>query len=480
MFKAVRVILSLIPDGFLSGLSRARGGFSGFMGFLKNGISTGQMLFTGLNQAVELVGRAIRGISVAIKNLTDEFLGGAIAQEKFEVTLTSMIGDSEKAEQILDSLRERILGYGLEADSANAATIQFAMGLKGMTGDVDPDQLSTLLDYMQRITTVRDDIVGGEQAVARGIITALSGDFSTLTRLLDIPLDKLQGLSAEAQAFITGTQDATSKQLGKVTELAGQSEAQAGDAIAVLDELLNAAGITQGVVEDVSKTTGKEIDVIEANWEDFKRTVGEEVLPVVTEELGKFIDFIDEHREDIDKFAESLGKLAAGGLEELAQKLADTDWQQVGQDARDFGEDVRYIVEQIVILLEKLEKLGQWYQSAGGLMDTSEGGNIWWGVGDAGGAGGAAGIGQQSAEQVRGGIFSWLNEMGPKVFPGADQNQEASQQTPSQGPQEVTVRVVVDGEQNIRAAVDNAARAAASEEIGAFTDEVVRSTGAGH
>jgi hypothetical protein len=473
MFKAVRVILSLIPDGFLSGLSRARGGFSGFMGFLKNGVSTGQMLFTGLNQAVQLVERGINAVRQAVGWLNDTFLEGAMSQEKFEITLGALVGDSEKAEQILGSLHDRIIEYGIDADNANRATVQFTMGLKGMTGDVDPDQLETLLDYMQRITTVRDDIVGGEQAVGRGIIEAMGGNFTTLTRLLDIPLTKLQGLSEETQAFVNGVSQATDQQLGQVTALGGKTEANAEDAIAAIGELLEAAGINQDVVEAVKESNASMIDQVEARWEDFTNKVGGTFLPYLEEGLEKFIVFLDEHQEEIDAFAEALGRLAGEGFEELSRKIENIDWKKVGEDAREFAEDIRYIVEQIANFLEKLDELSDW-----------EGWEFLFG-------GGGFGTPQDfMANQGQQGQKGWNLQEAIGLDPNlpllqaigqrSQQNQEASQQTPSQGPQEVTVRVVVDGEQNIRAAVDNAARAAASEEIGAFTDEVVRSTGAGH
>jgi hypothetical protein len=476
MFKAVRVILSLIPDGFLSGLARARGGLDGFLSGVRSGISTAGSFFTGLNQAVALVERGIHAVKQAMDWLNETFLEGAMSQERFEVAFRTIVGEGAAADEMLGSLSDRIIKYGLDADKANQAATQAALGLKGMFGEVDPTQLEQALDIMQRILSVRPDIVGGEQAVMRGIIAATSGDLSTLTRLLDIPLEKMQEITGQIDGVSQKVGSTTEQQLGQVTSLTAQAGSAAEGGLDQLEKLLESAGITQDVVDNMQQTTGSKIDQMEARWEEFTRKVGEELLPIVNEQLDKFIAFLDEHQEEIDAFAEALGRLAGEGFEKLVEKLEDVDWQQAGQDARDFGEDVRYIVEQIAEFLEKLDELSTW-----------EGWEFLFG-------GGGFGTPQDfMANQGQQGQQGWNLQEALGLDPslplfqaigqrGGQQNREAQQQTPS-SQNDININVTLDLDRVNGAwsgVVDQKARQAANDELGGFVDAISTSTGPGH
>lgn len=339
MRRVVRVVLTATVGQFNSGIRSALNSFTGLVSGVTSGAAAIGMILTGINSAVQLVTGAFRAMGNAVKWAHNTFLEGAIASERNRVALTSLVQDADLAAQIMDDVRERTMRYGLDAREAEFATVQLSMALRGMYGEVDPSKLTDLQDMMLQITTIRPDIVGGAQAVGRGIAAAISGDFTTLTRLIDLPLTKIQGLSAETQALLQGGEKATEQTLGTVTKLGEQTGQSGGDYIKALREILDAAGITSDLVDDMTDTTSGQLAILKANWQTFTDDVGKAFLPSLNEALEKFTELVAEHQPEIEAFADTLGKWAGINFEKLIDFLFEQDWEKIAKDVERLGRD---------------------------------------------------------------------------------------------------------------------------------------------
>jgi hypothetical protein len=504
VFKGVRVFLSLQVGNFLSGIGQARRAFSGFVSAVQGGVRAALGFFADLNQVVELVGRAIRGLGSAFDWVNRTFLEGAMAQERFLITLDAITGSAEQAAEMNEYLRQKARDLGISYEKATQYGQQMASALRGANGEVDIDLWKQYTDIITQFSALRTDVP--IELWGRAVSEFMSGNPQTLTRLLDINVKSLENLNDETKKFLEGGTEAQSQQLGQVTELGARASATGDDAIAALADVANAVGATEELVEKQAESSEALIERVKQRWKDFTDEVGDTFLPHLESALEGFIEFLDEHQEEIDAFAEALGKFAGEKFEQFANWLLEQDWEKVGQDIarlakegfgtlKEFveGDDFQNALKAIKDMVASIStgdapfldaiKEVDWETVAEALNTMA---NVIQFIAEHGElAGSMFGVGVESlSPNPDPGSFIGLGldafQAGKDLASQSQQNQEAQQQTPSQGPQEVTVRVIVDGEQNIRAAVDNAARAAASEEIGAFTDEVVRSTGAGH
>jgi phage-related protein len=150
---------------------------------------------------------------------------------------------------------------------------------------------------------------------------AMTGDVEMLARTLGISKEALAKLSPEFAKFMETAQGAQETQLGEVTRIGGEAETVAGDALKALDEITNALGAGQEAISEYASTAGGEVETLQGIWENFTEDIGNELLPVIQEALGKLIVFITDHKEDIDKFVGAFGDLAEQGFEKLMQFL---------------------------------------------------------------------------------------------------------------------------------------------------------------
>ena len=331
--RNIIVRLSLKADGFVSGLRRAGNAFQGFVRAIPRGIGIVSVAITGLQSAINLVVGGMRLLKNTAEGLFDAFVRPALAAEQWRLGMTTLMGSMEGVLALEDQLTDMSLRYGLSLNDLRDSSKQLSFALQSTFGEVNTDQLMKVLDLQARIMAARPDIIGGAQAVSRGIAAAMSGDFTTLTRLLDLPINKIRemlGITEEAN-------QAMGQQLGSVTAL-GEGAADAlGDPIDTLEKILDAAGITSEFLEETSKSAATDIDRLRAAWDRLKQVAGEAFLPSLADGLERVLEVFSTHRDDLEQFAGILGRLAGQTFDNLIDFLFKQNWKQIAQSIRDTG-----------------------------------------------------------------------------------------------------------------------------------------------
>lgn len=475
MIKLVRVVLSATVDPFVGEIKRALGTFQS----LASGIATGARSVVGflgdIGNIVSGVKHGFDMLAGAARSLFDTFIQGAIDEERLGLTLKFLSGSAETSAQIMEQLDDWVVKTGTDGDEAAEAILDMAKALRSTDGAVDPDKLFQTMDILKRLSLVTGMSVA---EMSKIVGRALTGDVEMLARTLGISKEALAELSPEFAKFMENAQGAQEAQLGEVTRLGEDAQKTSGDALKALDEITSALGAGQGAIEEYASSAGGEIESLQALWGNFTEDVGKEMLSIIQEALENLLGFIEEHKEDIDKFVSAFGDFAAEGFDKLmefiesgdAQKLLESlgkfsaeQWKVFSDafasiDWKAVAETVNAIAQFISPNTKPFEEMTPDEQKSEIVKKTIGGG-----LSAVDKALTAANTGGSLPEAAG----SWIGE-NLSNFPGFNQNTDIGKWL--QGLLKVQVEVTVDGEGNLKAAAKNAAEEQISDLVNGVTN----------
>jgi hypothetical protein len=337
VLRLIRVILTAQVSGFTSGLRQAEHSLGSFLkaaGMIAGGIAAA---FAGLPILLNGLISSIEGLVQRVMTLGKELLAPAMTAERFRTILTHVTGSADQAASMFGTLEQMSMQYGFALEDLIPAGQQMAVMLRGMNGEVDPEAWQRWLNVLLRLHTLRPDVP--MQLLARGLSGLVAGDVSTLTRLLDIDVRSLiETLGPEFAGFLNDVQGATETQLGRVTRVGEQAGGAMGDALALAEALSDTLGAGQELLEDYGQTFEGQVGRLSANWEHLKLVFGEPILDVLNDGLERFLDFLEDHQEEIDAFVQKMGELAATQIERGLNWLFEQDWESIINDVKEFGE----------------------------------------------------------------------------------------------------------------------------------------------
>lgn len=358
--RLIRVILSAEINGFTGGINRAIGSLGGFLSTVGSVMRAAGGFVNGLVNTLAHLPDAFKTVTDAIEG----FFGPALSRERGAAVFQSLTGSAEQAADMMGFLRDKSLEYGKSVDELLPSAQQIAVALRGANGEVDPAKWEQLTMAIVKFSTLRPDVP--IQLWGRAISGLLSGDVQTLTRLLDIDVKSMGQLSEKVQDFLGGANEAREEQLGSVTRLGASAVSDQETALQALEEILDAVGATEDLLDATANSTQGKLDRLKAQWEDFVARVGEELLPILIEALDKLLAWINDHEEEITKFLEGVGKWA----EKVAQKISEIDFEQLGADLAAAGAQAKEDWEWLIGIFEMLGKvntfLNETYSKVGG------------------------------------------------------------------------------------------------------------------
>jgi hypothetical protein len=358
--RLIRVILSAEVLGFVTGINQARQLLGSFLSTVKSVMEGAAKLVGSLAKAFMDLPHLLDGVLEKVEN----FFGPALNRERGEAIFRSLTGSAEQAGDMMDFLREKSLAYGKSMEEILPSAQQIAVALRGANGEVDPAKWEQLTMAIVKFSTLRPDVP--IQLWGRAISGLLSGDVTTLTRLLDIDVKSMGQLSEKVKEFLGGANQAREEQLGSVTRLGASAVADQETALQALDEIMEAVGATDDLLDETANTTQGKLDRLKAQWNDFVARVGTELLPILIEALDRLLAWINEHEQEITAFLEGLGRWA----QEVATKLAEFNLEEFVAGLAAAGEKVKEDWAWLIELVEMLEKVGSFlnesYAKVGG------------------------------------------------------------------------------------------------------------------
>jgi len=336
MIKLVRVILSATVDPFVGEIKRALGVFTS----LTSGIATGARSVVGflgdIGNIISGVKHGFDMLAGAARGLWDTFIQGAIDEERLGLTMKFLSGSAEMSADIMERLDDWVVKTATDGNEAEEAILDMAKALRSTDGSVDPDKLFRTMDLLKRLSLVTGMSVA---EMSKVVGRAMTGDVEMLARTLGISKEQLAKLSPEFAKFMETAEGAQEAQLGEVTRLGGDAETVAGDALKALDEITSALGAGQEAIAEYANSAGGEVISLQALWDNFTEDVGKQLLPTIQEALEKLINFITEHKEDIDKFVEAFGDIASGGFEKLMEWIDSGNAKKFFDDMSSFSSE---------------------------------------------------------------------------------------------------------------------------------------------
>jgi hypothetical protein len=315
MIRQIRVIMSLVADGMLSGIRNVIGVF-GDLGNIVSGIKHGFDM-----------------LSAAARGLWDTFIQGAINEQKLGLQLKYLSGSAEEGADLMKRVDEWVIKTGSDSDDAKSAMLDLAKALKASDGAIDPDKLFKTMDIVKRLSIITGMSMS---EMSKVVGRALTGDVELLSRTLGISKEKLAELSPEFAKFIQNAQGAQDAQLGEVTRLGTETETMAGDALKALDEVANGLGATNQLLAESADTTESELNRAKDNWEQFTDAVGGQLLPIVTDALERLNKWIAEHPDEIKSFVDAIGNFSTAAWEKLIALVSSEEFKNFLKSAENF------------------------------------------------------------------------------------------------------------------------------------------------
>lgn len=332
MIKAIRIVLGLDAGGFLGGINKSKSAWEGFSSSISGGVGNAVAFFGHLSEIVQGTIAIVSGLANSIKGLFDSFIGGVARQQRFISQLGILMGSADEAKQFVDNLSDSNAHLGFVTEDMLPALTESARALKAMDGVVDPAKLEKYTDLLRRIKAARPDV--DYQSIASAISAFIQGDVAALKKLVGVSADDIEGLSEKSRKALENIQGTQETQLGQVTRVSGGAKAKSDELLAVLDEVTEKLGMGQEAIDEYGNTWDGQIARLQEMWNRFKDAVGTPILEALIPELQKLGDWLEEHKEDIEAFAEKLGGLAADGLINAMEALMNVDWQEVGNGAQ--------------------------------------------------------------------------------------------------------------------------------------------------
>jgi TP901 family phage tail tape measure protein len=280
----------------------------------------------------ELTGGLYQALSAGVgKEDVFNFLRTAVIAAKAGVTDTETAVDGLTS--ILNAYRKSSAEAGAVSDQL-FATVKLGKTtfaeLSASIGDVAPAAASVGVsteELLGSFATLTKQGVQTDKAATgiKGVLTALIKPSSALSAKLK-DLGVASGTAAVKQFGFQGALEKIStsvgnnnaelaklfpniRGLGAVFSLAGENAALAA---ADLDAVKNSAGATAGAFEIINSTGSASFDKLQANIQAASIKIGQETLPIITQELNTLTEALN--TADGDRFLRDLGDTAAGAL----------------------------------------------------------------------------------------------------------------------------------------------------------------------
>jgi tetratricopeptide (TPR) repeat protein len=340
MLKLIRVILSADISNFTSGMSRASGALSNFLHAARGSFSGAVGFANNLINALANLPQAVNTITNAFESL----LSPAITSDKYKAIFGAITDSGEQGAAMFEHLEEMSTRYGLSLEGLLPAGQQVAVMLKGLDGEIDPTKWQEWTQVVAQFSALRPDVP--LEKLTRGLAALNSGNIAQLEMILDAPLRQIiEKLGPEFQKFLQDGANVQNQQLGAVTRLGEGVGDAAGDGLALAQALAEALGADEELLEAYADTFEGQVNRMLANWDRFKRIVGEPILDVLNDALERLLTLLEENQPAVDAFAESLGEWAAVNLEKLIDWLFEQDWGAVAADIKEMAMSIKEFAE---------------------------------------------------------------------------------------------------------------------------------------
>jgi hypothetical protein len=335
--RRLRIILELVASGFSSGARGAASIFKSFVGGVVNGAKSAGAALVNLSQAFFFVQNAVNSLFQAGRWLFDMFVKGAGDAEKLEAKLTAVAGSSENARRIIDFLQKTSDELGISFDELSHGASLLVVAAKDASGAFDFEKFQRLVGLLQRMQALRPDVP--VDRLARGLSTAVqTGQWRSLEMFLDVNLRQLVGIG-EAADEVAKTPDKIGGSLIYVETKTDEAAKDALKSLDLLEEALNKAGATAEIVGNVAEVSG--LERMMQTLQHIARIVGKPLFEKLNQELSDLADWLQQHPEEVERFATLIGDTLAGGLEKLFDALKNIDWQQVAEDFNSMMESIQ-------------------------------------------------------------------------------------------------------------------------------------------
>jgi predicted RNase H-like HicB family nuclease len=332
MDRRLRIILELVASGFSSGARGAASIFKGFVGGVVDGAKSAGAALVSLSQAFFFVQNAVNSLFQAGRWLFDMFVRGAGDVEKLEAKLTAVAGSSEDAGRIIDYLRQMAQDTGISFEQLSHGAGLLVVAAKDASGAFDYEKFQRLTGLLTRMQALRPDVP--VDRLARGLSTAVqTGNWQSLEMFLDVNLRQLVDIG-DAADEVAKTPGKIGGSLIYVETKAGEAGKDALKSLDLLEEALNKAGATAEIVGNVAEKSG--LERFQQILADIARIVGKPLFDKLNAELSDLADWLQEHPEEVERFASLVGDTLAGGLEKLFDALENIDFEQLFNDVTKF------------------------------------------------------------------------------------------------------------------------------------------------
>lgn len=315
----IEIIITAVTHGLERGLRSASQLVRNFGSTMRGMGSVAASVWSSITQGIFFTTQALQTLGNIARGVFDLFLGQAIDARRLEATFENMTGSAELAAEMVAHLEETSQSLGISFNEVALSGQQLAVAVRGADGSIDLDRWHTMLGVLQDFSALRPDVP--LQLMARGVTAAMAGDMTTLTRLLDVNVNKLLGLQEVAE-------DVTDLggQLQGVAEARADDVGQAAeggiDALLRLRELLGAEGLAVKLSAEFEGLTGQARE----EFKSLMQEIGDELLPTVNDGLRELLAWYRENEDDFRAFFENAGKFVADAIEGV-------DWGKVAADA---------------------------------------------------------------------------------------------------------------------------------------------------
>lgn len=249
--------------------------------------------------------------STAGKKLFDILIGSNADMEQYITSFSVMLGDAEKAQQLMKELNTMAAKTPMElTDVVSAGTLLMNYGVEA----------EKLIDTM---TQLGDLAAGNAQKFER-----VSLAYGQMLAKGKVSGEELRQMTEAGVPLLQALADELKLTTGEVQDLVSKGKVGIPELNAAIASMTTGTGQFAGMMEKQSETFSGMLSTLSDEAKQFGREVGEETFGVVKESLSELLEMIDEWRDD-------------GTLSDIAKDLGTT----VGSVAKTLKTVITLVVE---------------------------------------------------------------------------------------------------------------------------------------
>lgn len=346
----LRIILEVAAKGVQSGFKAASGAVKSFLGSLAGMAGSGRRFIDGLAQSVFFLGNAFRMVEDLARGLFDKFVGGARDVARLATRFKHLTGSEAAAAAVMDEVRKVALATGKDILEVGEAYALIAVNARDASGAFDPTALTETADLLQFLAGLRPELP--LTMIQRGINALLAtGQVTSLEMIMDMPIRAMlvqAGILSDVAEDIQSTQQeigkaATFIEVGAAGATGAAADEMKLSAKAVKEAVEAFTGITAAeMIEDMAERSGMERLTVIAD--DLANVLGGPLFEALNKFAGTIADMYEQDPEKFREIAETLGDLAAVGLETLLEPLVE------GLQSPEFLEGIEKVTEFLKLL----------------------------------------------------------------------------------------------------------------------------------